>query len=384
MIYFDSAATSFRKPPSVQRAVLRAMQTCGSVGRGGYPAAMRAAETVYRCRELAGELFEAEPERIVFTCNATHALNIAIRSLVGAGDRVIRSGFEHNAVTRPLHALGARETVVGRELFAPETLCTELHKALQTPASAVVMTQMSNVFGYILPIDEIAALCKRADVPLIIDASQGAGILPLSLKKTGAAFLAMAGHKGLYGPQGTGILVCGRTGTPLLAGGTGSNSELPEMPDFLPDRLEAGTHNVAGIAGLAEGLRFVLEETPRRILAHEQSLLRQTAEALSRLEDVRVFTGEPQGGVLSFTVRGTDCENAAQTLARRGISVRAGLHCAPEAHRSAGTLESGTIRASFSAFSTKAEAARFAAVCRDVFSGEKAPLPSCYCRENRL
>lgn len=384
MIYFDSAATSFQKPPSVARAVQLAMQTCGSVGRGGYPAAMRAAQTVYRCRELAGTLLEAKPEQIVFTANATHALNIAVKSLVGRGDRVILSGFEHNAVTRPLFALGVRMSFVGRELFAPERLCAELRDALREPAAAVVMTQVSNVFGYILPTEEIAAECRRAGVPLILDASQSAGHLPLSLEKSGAAFLAMPGHKGLYGPQGTGILACGEMGLPLIEGGTGSNSELQEMPDFLPDRLEAGTHNVAGIAGLAEGLHFVLERTPQRLLAHERTLLDTAIRALSEIRGVRVFAGQPQSGVLSFTAGESDCEQVAQALARRGVALRAGLHCAPEAHRSAGTLESGTLRISFSAFNKKEEVLRFAKLLRDVFLREKAPLPSCYCGENRL
>lgn len=384
MIYFDSAATAFQKPPAVAYAVQQAMQTCGSIGRGGYPAAMRAARTVYRCRELAGELLEAKPERIVFTFNATHALNIAVKSLVGFGDRVIVSGFEHNAVMRPLFALGARTYTVGRTLFAPERLCAELREALREPTAAVVMTQVSNVFGYILPIAEIAAECRRAGVPLIIDASQAAGHLPVSLEKTGAAFLAMPGHKGLYGPQGTGILVCGVDGVPLMEGGTGSFSESAQMPDFLPDRLEAGTHNVAGIAGLAEGIRFVLERTPERLLAHERALLDTAVRELSPLAGARLFCGQPQSGVLSFTADGLDCELVAEALARRGVALRAGLHCAPEAHRSAGTSESGTLRISFSAFNTKEEVRRFAKMLRDVFLREKGTLPSCYCGKNRL
>ena len=257
MIYFDSAATTLQKPPSVAEAVARAIRTHASVGRGGHPAAERAAQTVFACRSLAGQLFDAAPEQVVFTMNATHGLNLAIKTLVKPGDCVIVSGFEHNAVLRPLHAVGAELTVVGTALFRPDRLLEELAQALARRPAAVVCTHVSNVFGYILPLADIAALCRMHGVPLIVDASQSAGTLPVSLEKTGAAFIAMPGHKGLYGPQGTGLLLCAMPGRPLLEGGTGSNSEQIAMPDFLPDRLEAGTHNVCGIGGLLAGLRFV-------------------------------------------------------------------------------------------------------------------------------
>lgn len=386
MIYFDSAATTLQKPRSVINAVQRTMLTCSSVGRGGYPAAAAAAERVYECRELAGKLFDAEPEQVVFTMNATHGLNIAIKSLVKPGGRVVISGFEHNAVTRPLHALGAQVMVAGQRLFQPEDTLAEFENALQNEPDAVICTYVSNVYGYILPIQQIAELCALRGIPLVIDASQAAGSLPVSLRDTGAAFIGMPGHKGLYGPQGTGILLCADGAKPLLEGGTGSNSAEAEMPEFLPDRLEAGTHNVCGIAGLAEGLRFVIQKTPERILAHERRLLRKTQRILERLNGIQLFFGQPQSGVVSFITDPMDCEEAAQRLANAGVAVRAGLHCAPLAHRSGGSFERGTVRLSFSAFNTEEEITQLERICRKVFSAEKekASFPTCYCCRNRI
>lgn len=367
MIYFDSAATSFQKPVTVPNAVLRAMRTCASVGRGGHAAAMAAAETVYQCRVMAAELFDAEPEQIVFTMNATHGLNAAIFSVLSPGARVVISGFEHNAVTRPLHALHADVRVAGEKLFDAENTLRAFERAIEEKPDAVICTHVSNVFGYILPVERIAALCRARQIPFILDASQSAGTLPVSLRQTGARFIAMPGHKGLYGPQGTGLLLCADGGTPLLFGGTGSNSEDQAMPDFLPDRLEAGTHNVCGIAGLTEGMRFVRKQTPQAILRHEQALLAQMKQELSEQENIRLFAGENQTGVLSIIVENKDCEEAAQALAQEGIAVRAGLHCAPLAHSSAGTADAGTVRISFSAFNTPREAHRFALLCKKLF-----------------
>ena len=367
MIYFDSAATTLQKPESVYAAVQRTMRACASVGRGGHAAADAAARVVYACRTEAAELFDAVPEQIVFTMNATHGLNIALRSLVRPGGRVVLSGMEHNAVTRPLAALGAQIETAGAPPFAPERLLEGFARALRQGAAAAVCTHVSNVYGNVLPVSAIAALCRERGVPLIIDASQSAGTLPVSLSGTGAAFIAMPGHKGLYGPQGTGLLLCGAAGEPLLLGGTGSNSLDQSMPDFLPDRHEAGTHNVCGIGGLLAGLRFVRERRPEELLAVERALTALAARGLRQLPGVEVFTGPGQCGVLSFRCRDLDCEEAAARLAEAGIAVRAGLHCAPMAHRSGGTLETGTVRVSFSAFNTSAEVRQFLQVCRTAF-----------------
>ena len=197
MIYFDAAATTLEKPPQVERAVHQAMHRCASPSRGGYAAAMAADETLFSCRQAAAALFDAEAEQVVFTMNATHGLNIAISSLLGPGRRAVISGFEHNAVTRPLAALGAEVTPVGGALFQPSDFLTRLEAALRQPCDAVICTHVSNVFGYRLPVEEVAALCRARRVPLVIDAAQSAGCLPISLQKTGAAFIAMPGLKRL-------------------------------------------------------------------------------------------------------------------------------------------------------------------------------------------
>lgn len=373
MIYLDSAATTLQKPPEVARAVLSAMRCMASPGRGGHRPAMLAAQTAFACREEAAALFGVDdPEQVVLTFNATHGLNIAIKSLVRPGDTVLISGYEHNAVTRPLKALGAHIKVAAGPLFCPEAILAGFEEQLTEEVRAVICNHVSNVFGYILPVEQIAALCRARGVPFILDASQSAGCLPVDLSALGAAFIAMPGHKGLYGPQGTGLLLCGAPAQPLLEGGTGSASLIQDMPDFLPDRLEAGTHNIPGVAGLLAGLRYVRRKGPDAILSHERELSRLAAGALARLPGVTVFhdpTGRFQAGVLSFRVEHMDCEDVGEYLGRRGIAVRAGLHCAPLAHRSAGTLEQGTVRAGFSCFNTRWETERLvcevARLCRE-------------------
>ena len=344
MIYLDHGATSFRKPGAVARAVQQAMATCANPGRGGYREAAEAAKVVFDCREAAGRLFHCPPEQVVFTANCTHGLNIAIRSLVKPGMKVAVSGFEHNAVTRPLYGLGAELRIGGRRLFDWEDTLSAFENALKD-AQAAVFTHVSNVFGYILPVEQMAGLCRERGIPFIIDAAQAAGSVPVSLEALGADFIAMPGHKGLLGPQGTGLLLCGGEAAPLLMGGTGSDSIRQDMPEYLPDRLEAGTVNVPGIAGLCQGLRFLERTGVEKIGAREHKQAQRCARKLERL-GYDVFSGTPQAGTLSFR-SGADCEETAQYLARRGIAVRAGLHCAPLAHESAGTLETGTVRVSF-------------------------------------
>lgn len=374
MIYFDSAATTFQKPPEVRRAQWRAMGECSSPGRGGYRAAMRAAETVYACRAELAELFSVgDPERVIFTMNATHGLNIAIRSLLAEGGHAVISGYEHNAVTRPLAALpGVEVSVASAPLFSGEEAVQAFAEAIRPDTRAVICTHVSNVFGYVLPIEDIAVLCRGRGVPLIVDAAQSAGTLPLDLDALGAAFIAMPGHKGLCGPQGTGVLLCGRGAPvqPLLYGGTGSFSREKGMPEELPDRLEAGTHNVPGIAGLREGARFVRRIGSERIRRHERHLLRLAADGLRRIPGLTVHdTAEEarQCSVLSFSAAQLTPEALAQALARRDVAVRAGLHCAPLAHESVGTLTQGTVRLSFSVFNREAEVMNFLKIMREIF-----------------
>ena len=373
MIWLDSAATSFQKPPEVKEAVLSAMERMSTPGRGAYPAAALAAETALRCREEIAELFYLDnPERVIFTMNATHALNIAIKSLTPPGGRAVISGYEHNAVTRPLKALGARIFVADAPLFQEAAAIAAFEKLITPDIDVVICNHVSNVFGFIQPIEAIAALCNKTGKPLIIDASQSAGMIDINIKKLNPAFIAMPGHKGLYGPQGTGVLLCGDINNninirTLIEGGTGSQSLSQDMPEFLPDRLESGTHNMPGIAGLLEGVKYVRKRSPAAICGTERRLALMASDALREMSDVQVFslTGlRDQTGVVSFRVAGMDTEEIGDALAEQGIAVRAGLHCAPLAHKTAGTLDTGTVRISFSAFNTPEEVLKFLAALK--------------------
>ena len=345
MTYLDNGATSFHKPAAVYEAVRCALENCANPGRGGYTAAMTADRTVLRCRERAATFFDCQPEQVVFTHNCTHGLNMAIRTLVKPGMKVVISGFEHNAVVRVLYALGAEIMVAGRKLFDWDDTLTAFEKALRDGAQVAVFTHMSNVFGYILPAEQLAALCKRYRVPFIMDAAQSAGVLPVQLQKLGADFIAMPGHKGLLGPQGTGLLLCTRQPDPIFYGGTGSMSRSWQMPDFLPDGAEAGTLNVPGIAGLSAGLGYLQQTGIEGIARRERQQAQRCIQGLEKL-GLQVFSGEHQGGTVSFVPQ-SDCEELAEKLSEKGIAVRAGLHCAPLAHESANTLETGTVRISF-------------------------------------
>lgn len=364
MIYLDSGATTLEKPASVRRAMTEALMQMASPGRGGYAAAGRAAECAYSCRAEAADLFGVpSPEQVVFTMNATHGLNLAIRTLVHPGSCVAISGYEHNAVTRVLHGMENVEILVADgPLFEPTEVLAQFREALDRGAEVVICNHVSNVFGCIQPVEELAALCQKRSVPLIVDASQSAGILPVDLTEWGAAFVAMPGHKGLYGPQGTGLLLCGQAAEPLLLGGTGSLSRQQTMPEALPDRLEAGTHNMPGIAGLLAGMQFVKHHGVERIAEAERRLTELAAGHLAELPGVEVFAANrptDQTGVLSFRVKGMDSEAVGAALGRRGFALRAGLHCAPLAHRTAGTLETGTIRLSPSVFNRREQVEGF-------------------------
>lgn len=344
MIYLDNGATSFPKPQEVSQAVGRAMEQGANPGRGGYGAAMEAGNLVLNCREAAGRLFHCKPEQVVLTANCTQGLNIAIGSLIKEGDRVLISGFEHNAVVRPLYARKAELRIAGRRLFQWEEILESFRRELRRGVDAAVFTYVSNVFGYILPVEKLAALCREAGVPFILDAAQAAGSLKVSME-LGADFIAMPGHKGLLGPQGTGLLLCGQPGKPLLYGGTGSQSRSHEMPQDLPERLEPGTLNVPGAAGLAAGISIVERKGTDAIFRREHTQAEKLSRDLRNL-GFRVFAGEHQAGTVSFQGR-RDCEEIAAYLGKRGIAVRAGLHCAPLAHESAGTIAQGTVRVSF-------------------------------------
>ena len=370
MLYLDNAATTLIKPSSVAGEMVHAINTASSPGRGGHYPAMNAAKIVYRCREAAGELFNVpEPEQVVFTHNATHALNIAINSLVCKNDTVLISGYEHNSVTRPLEAIGCKIIVAYSPLFDKSAALNAFREKIKD-ADVVICTHVSNVFGFVLPIYEIAELCKEYSVPFIVDASQSAGVLDIDFQKLGAEFIAMPGHKALFGPQGTGLLLCENGGKILMSGGTGSESRRQQMPDFLPDRHEAGTHNVPGIAGLFAGINYVSSCGLENIRIHEQSLIKEITGCLSEIDYIELFCGDDKSqiGVLSFRCSNIACEELAEKLGEEGICVRSGLHCSPYAHRSAGTLDTGTVRLSVSPFVTLENAKDFCRILQKLLN----------------
>ena len=372
MIYLDNAATTLHKPRAVEEAVRQALRGAAGYARGGYAAAQKAGETMYTCREQAAALFGvADPARVVLTMNATHALNLAIHALVQPGMRVAVGGYEHNAVMRPLALRGIEPVVLDAPLWDADGMVRRAEQALADGVDLMILNHVSNVFGYAAPLDRIAALLDKAGVPLILDASQSAGLLDLDVTQYPClAAVCMPGHKGLYGPQGTGLLLVlddRIAQCPLLAGGTGSLSEQLSQPDFLPDALESGTPNLPGAAGLAAGIAFVRSVGAANILAHERRLVREFARALENSPRIECFSHPEQTGVVSLRVAGIPSETVAQALSQQGIAVRAGLHCAPLAHRTAGTEDTGTVRFSTSFYSTARQMEQAAAaVCKAV------------------
>ena len=357
MIYLDNAATTLEKPPAVSRAMCWAMRHAGGAGRSAHPPAMLGADIIYDTRRLAAQVFDVpDPTRVIFTANATQALNMALYAMAQTRRHFAISGFEHNAVYRPILELVKRNnlklTMLRSALWEDALLLEQAEQAIRDGADCFVLCHVSNVFGYIQPLEQLDALLSEHGIPLILDASQSAGVLPISVSKLHSlAAVGMPGHKGLYAPPGTGMLLWMSQDlpAPLLLGGTGSLSERADMPDFLPDRLESGTVNVAGIAGLFEGLQFVSKVGESEIAAWECKLRDLVTEKLREVPGVTVYASpnpQKQTGVLSFTCRQLPCEIVAQRLAEHNICVRAGLHCAPLAHSTAGTLETGTVRIS--------------------------------------
>ena len=369
MIYFDNGATTFPKPKTVVNAVNRAMLTGANPGRSGHQMSVRAGELLYQCRVDAARLFDFDkPENVVFTLNCTTALNTVIQGLLRGGGHAVISSLEHNAVLRPLEALrsrGVTYSIAGVEEGDSEQTVNNFRRALQPDTKLVVCTHASNVFGIRLPVERIAALCRIYHIPFCLDAAQSAGVFPISLRDSCIDYLCTAGHKGLYGPMGTGLLLVNSERLPhsLIQGGTGSLSAQRKMPDMLPDRYESGTPNLPGIAGLDAGIQFVSRQGIQGILRHEFRLAQRLYDMLSVCDGVQLYTARPEADthapVVSFNVGNYDSEEVASVLNDRyGIAVRAGLHCAPLAHEYFGTQYRGTVRAVMSIFNNNAQVER--------------------------
>jgi len=364
MIYLDNAATTFPKPDSVWEAVLRCGKSAGgNPGRSGHDLAVKAAREVFEAREAVARIFQIrDSSRIVFTLNATAALNTALHGFLRRGDHVIVSSMEHNSVMRPLWTLRGKGWIsVSVTPCSPEGELDpeDVRKEIRSATRLIVLTHASNVCGTILPVEAVKRLAP--DIPLLVDAAQTAGAVPIDIRSTGIDLLAFSGHKGLYGPMGTGGLYV-REGIdlePMIQGGTGSRSEEWMQPTFLPDALESGTPNVPGLSGLRAGIEFVEAEGLPAIRNHEQTLTRLLMDGVSECRTIRIHgtrTPERQTAVVSMTMDGKDPGEIARRLDRDfGIAVRASLHCAPLAHKTIGTFPQGTVRMSMSRFSTREE-----------------------------
>ena len=366
MIYLDNAATSWPKPESVYQAVDEFLRTkAGNPGRGSHSIAVAAGEAVEETRLLLARLINApDKNRVIFTLNCTDSLNIGLKGLLRPGDHVITSSIEHNSVVRPLRKLeqqGIKVTRLsphsGDGFVSPQ----DVEKAIIGETKLVVMTHASNVTGIIQPVDEYGAIARRHNLIFMADAAQTAGKYPIDVQAANIDLLAFSGHKGLFGPPGTGVLYIGERVNldSLREGGTGSHSQQEEQPVDLPYKHESGTVNSIGISGLGAGLKYIFKKGLERILAHEQSLMNKLIEGLSNMPGLMLYgpkDGSKQAPIISFNVEGYEPGEIGAILDQAfDIKARAGLHCAPAAHKTLGTYPLGTIRLSPGYFNTVEE-----------------------------
>ena len=364
LIYLDNAATSLHKPPQVAEAVMQALFAAGNASRGAHGASMAASRTVFRARQKLARLLGCpSAEHVVFTANATMALNIAIDGLLSPEDHAISTDLEHNSVLRPLYALH-RQGMALSFVRADRQGCIryeDFEPLFRPNTRAVVCTHASNLTGNLLDIARIAEMAHTHGALLIVDTSQTAGTIPVDMTALGADVLCFTGHKGLMGPQGTGGL-CIRPGVeirPLLRGGSGVHSFDRDQPQSYPTRLEAGTLNSHGIAGLEAAADYLLAEGTERIAAKEQALMRRFYEGVCRLRGVRLygdFSAQQRAAIVALNIRDYDSAQVADELfTGYGIATRPGAHCAPRMHEALGTVEQGAVRFSFSCFNTETE-----------------------------
>lgn len=365
MIYLDNAATSYPKPRSVYNLWQNSMSVYGAnPGRSGHAFSVKTAEAVYRAREICADFFGGEVENTIFTLNCTSALNFAIKGAARQGCHFVMSDIEHNAVSRPVYA-AARELGGSCTIFETsaddEQTVRNAERAVRENTAVLVCTAASNVIGRRNPISRLAELCKWRNICFIVDAAQGAGVLPLKMSD-GINILCAAGHKSLYGPMGTGLMITDGK-FPLktiIEGGTGSASESIVQPGFTPDRFESGTINTAGVIALGAGVEFVREKTTEVILKHELNLCERFCRGAKRLgitlyNDINEDNYEKYAPVVSFNIKNMSASEGAAALSEKGFYLRGGLHCAPLCHKKIGTIDGGTIRLSPSAFTTRDE-----------------------------
>lgn len=366
VIYFDNSATTYPKPRSVVYAISDAMKFCGAnPGRSGHTMSRISGKEIEKCRNVACELFGAKnPENVAFTLNCTMALNMVIKGLLKPGDHVVVSCLEHNAVMRPINKLKKSGITCSVAKVYPNDnnkTVDSFRNEINSQTKLIICTHASNVWGIRLPIERIAALAHIYGIPILVDGAQSAGLLPINTEKYGIDYLCLAGHKGLYGPMGTGMLVTDKHEKldTIIEGGTGTDSMILCQPKKMPQKFESGTPNLWGICGLRAGMEFVKNKGIENIFNHEMGLMEYFYDKLKNIKSVKLYMPRPEAPhfvpLISFNIRGRVSDEVGKLLDKNGIEVRTGLHCAPAAHEFAGTLETGVIRVSPSVFNTKSE-----------------------------
>ncbi|WP_312643679.1 aminotransferase class V-fold PLP-dependent enzyme [Hydrogenoanaerobacterium sp.] len=377
MIYLDNAATTYPKPPQLLRAFTEYLNFYGAnPGRSGHTMSLETAKQVYKTREAVSELFGAKsPEDVIFTQNCTHSINLVLKGLLKWGDHVIISDLEHNSILRPIHKLwlqnGVQYSVAEVVEGDYDATVENFQKCIRPNTKLIACTHGSNVFGIKLPIAQLAKLAHQNGALLLADCAQTAGVEDIDVLKMGIDFLAAPGHKSLYGPTGTGVLVIGNedvTLDTLTEGGTGSNSLNYEQPDFLPDQLESGTVNTAGIIALEAGIADIKRKGIANICAQELLLAQTLYDAMAAMPQVKLYTKRPTEHyhlpVLSFTLGGEHSEETAKRLSEHGVATRGGFHCSPLAHKKMGTTETGTVRVSLGMYNGIEDVRKFLTILK--------------------
>jgi cysteine desulfurase family protein len=363
MIYLDNATTSFQKPREVAEAVNDCVVNyCASPGRGGHKPALAAARAVYSAREAAAGFFNIDdPLRVIFTSGATESLNLAIKGTLKSGDHVVTTSMEHNSVLRPLSALKEKGVDVTIVPCRKDGLLDvkDIENSVKANTKMVICAQVSNLTGAVMPIDEIGGICKKHGILFLVDAAQSAGVFGVDVRKSHIDLLAIPGHKGIMGLPGAGMLYIGKSAevTQLKEGGTGSGSEEIVQPDIIPDKYESGTMNLPGIVSVSAGLEFINKTGIEAIREHEKTLADAFLEGVRNMSGVTVYGHtDESAAIIALNLDGVDPSELAFTLDNEfGICARAGLHCAPYAHKTIGTQESGAVRFSIGYFNTKDE-----------------------------
>ena len=379
MIYFDNPATTFPKPSVLSEEITRCIKNyCGNPGRSAHFLSIKSSEKIFEARSALANMFDASPENVVFTFNATYALNIAIKGLVRERSHIILSDIEHNAVLRPVISL-SREKSCSYGLFntdgSDDDIIESIKNAITDNTSALICTHISNIGCRRLPIEKIGALCKEKGIFFIVDGAQSAGIHPISVQKMKIDALCIPAHKGLYGPQGLGMIIFGENviGRTIIEGGTGVSSLESDMPDFLPERYEAGTLSTPLICGLTESLKWLESLGMRNICEHEEKLYRTAKDLMSLNKEIALYSmNEYDGNTLCFNINKMSPVQVGAELNKREICVRSGYHCAPLAHKKMNTGIGGAVRIGFSAFNTQKEVYEFYEAICDIIKRKKS------------